>query len=111
LNVSFGPRPGSFFADAVALKRYRWNNLPASLDDKLQDLLSKRSIWSGSGHGKIHDVAINASEGWVLLLERGKKYDWGGALPEELKEALKQGKDRKAAISVATQFLQIDQSS
>jgi len=103
--VSFGPQPGSFFANAVALKKYRWKDLPESLEDKLQDLLSKRSIWSGSGYGKIHDVAINASEGWVLLLERGKKYEWGESLPEELKEALKQGKDRKATISVATQVL------
>ncbi|RDL32092.1 uncharacterized protein BP5553_09494 [Venustampulla echinocandica] len=99
LNVSFGPRPGSFFADACELKRYRWRNLPAGLENEIQRLLSSASFWKRTGYGKIYDVAMNASEGWVLLQKKGEKYTWGGILPEELKEALQQGKDRKAPIS------------
>jgi hypothetical protein len=104
LNVSFGPLAGSFFADAVGLRRYRWNNLPAALAGKLQELLWKRSIFSGSGYGTVHDVAINAHEGWILLLKRGKKYHWGGKLPQELGEALQEGLEKKVAISVGATF-------
>ncbi|PVH76088.1 hypothetical protein DL98DRAFT_300969 [Cadophora sp. DSE1049] len=50
-------------------------------------------------YGKIFDVAMNASNGWVLLSKKGEKYEWGGDLPPELTRALEFGIERKAAIS------------
>lgn len=111
LNVSFGPRAGSFFADACELKRYRWRNLPAGLENEIQRLLSTTSFWKKSGYGKIYEVAINASEGWVLLQKKGEKYTWGGTLPVELEEALQHGKDRKAPISVDSPPFALNQQS
>jgi hypothetical protein len=82
LIVSFGPDAGSFFAEAwrPKLKDYRWENLPPALNSKLQNL---------RGCGKrIWDVALNASKGWVLQLDEGKQWVYGGSLPRELERAL-----------------------
>lgn len=102
INVTFGPRPGSYFADVCELKEYRWANLPVSLEEKLQSLMTRSaSMFSRGTYGKIFDVAINASEGWVLLSRKGQKYEWGGELPADLIRALYSGVERKAAISVS----------
>lgn len=90
--LSLGPAPGSFFADAYRLKRYRWANLPASLEDEIQKEICHKS------YGIIYDVAINSAGGWVVQLEKGKLYRWGGALPQELERALSEGRRRKTII-------------
>jgi len=90
--LSFGPAPGSFFADDCGT-RYRWANLPFDLEDTLQKIVCLH------GYGKISDVAINAAGGWVVQLD-GVDYEWGGQLPDRLRRALKTGKERKAHIEV-----------
>jgi hypothetical protein len=95
------------FADAIKLHRYRWANLPIDLNNAIQDELNLR------GYGKISDVAMNATGGWVMHFReedavgrwlRGRKqsaqFRWGGELPDELKKALEQGRDRRAKIRV-----------
>ncbi|KAK0122515.1 hypothetical protein ONS95_010743 [Cadophora gregata] len=100
MNVTFGPQPGSFFADLCEVKEYRWSHLPPSLESKLQSLMTANATFLRRGiYGKIFDVAINASEGWVLLMKKGEKYERGGELPPELIRALELGVERKAAIS------------
>ncbi|KAH7413515.1 hypothetical protein BKA64DRAFT_661166 [Cadophora sp. MPI-SDFR-AT-0126] len=100
MNVTFGPRPGSFFADMCELKEYRWSSLPWSLEEKLQSLMTRGArLFRRGTYGKIFDVAINASGGWVLLSKKGGKYEWGGDLPVELTRALEFGVERKAAVS------------
>jgi len=94
LITSFGPSPGSFFADSFDLKRYRWANLPADLEDEIQNHICCNR------YGKIFDVAINAMGGWVMQLDRGKQFSWGGRLPDDLTQALSAGKRRKATINV-----------
>jgi hypothetical protein len=87
LITSFGPAAGSFFADAwkPKLKCYRWENLPADLNRKLQELRKYGSIW---------DVALNASNGWVLQLDKGKQWVYGGPLHRDLERALSEVQDR-----------------
>ncbi|KAH6717516.1 hypothetical protein BKA61DRAFT_715798 [Leptodontidium sp. MPI-SDFR-AT-0119] len=102
MNVTFGPKSGSFFADVCELKEYRWANLPWTLEERLQSLMSSTRFFGcfrRGMYGKIYDVAINASEGWIMLLKQGEKYEWGGELPADLRRALEHGKERKAAIS------------
>jgi hypothetical protein len=94
LIISFGGESGSFFADAFRLKRYRWNKLPIDLEDEIQKEVCR------NGYGKIYDVAMNAVGGWVMQLNKGARFRWGGQLPEDLKQALQRGSQRKATISV-----------
>lgn len=110
LKISLGPLPGSFFADAYRLNRYRWANLPGELENELQKEVGRRS------YGKIVDVAMNATGGWVIQLDEGDTtigigrmfgrpkevmhFRFGGSLPMELKEALKEGHKRLAKIIV-----------
>jgi hypothetical protein len=86
LIVSFGPTAGSFFADAwrPKLKCYRWENLPADLNRKLQALRKYGNIW---------DVALNASNGWVLQLDKGRRWAYGGELHAELEWVLSETRD------------------
>jgi hypothetical protein len=104
--TSFGPHSGSFFADAFRLNRYRWSNLPADLEDRIQEHVSlygygNQKTWQ---ENKIHDVAINTVGGWIMQLKRGAHFIWSqgeGRLPKELQEALAEGERRKWTISVA----------
>ena len=91
--LSFGPSPGSFFADDCR-STYRWANLPRGLEDAIQKIVCKYK------YGKIYDVMMNAKGGWVIQLEKGKKYMWGGELPARLDQALSDGKKRNASIKV-----------
>ncbi|KAF2671462.1 hypothetical protein BT63DRAFT_423665 [Microthyrium microscopicum] len=90
--LSFGPDPGSFFADNGET-RYRWSNLPHDLDDAIQDIVCRER------YGKIHDVAINGAGGWVIQLNKGKEYKWGGPLEERFRVALENGEQRRATIT------------
>ncbi|KAH7370939.1 hypothetical protein BKA65DRAFT_532463 [Rhexocercosporidium sp. MPI-PUGE-AT-0058] len=99
MNLTFGPRSGSYFADVCELKEYRWANLPYSLEETLQSLMSRKRLFRRGTYGKIYDVAINARGGWVLLLKQGEKYEWDGELPADLRRTLEHGAARKAAIS------------
>ncbi len=101
LITSFGPSSSSFFADAFRIKRYRWANLPADLENEIQ----KQAFCSK--YGKIYDVAINAAGGWIMQLDRGVKFLWGGPLPEELRLALLNGKQRRTTISVISKSIQL----
>ncbi|KAF2797583.1 hypothetical protein K505DRAFT_358281 [Melanomma pulvis-pyrius CBS 109.77] len=92
LLLSLGPAPGSYFVDAYRLRVYCWENLPKDLNFILQRHVNRNK------YGTIHDVAINATAGWVMQLHKGKSYEWGGELPEELERALKRGQERKATI-------------
>jgi hypothetical protein len=94
LILSFGPAPGSFFANAYRLKRYRWANLPVGLEDAVQ-----RNVCLNR-YGKIHDIAINSMGGWVMQTNEGAQFQWDGQLPKELKQALSSGKAKGASISV-----------
>lgn len=109
-KLSLGPQPGSFFADARGLGSYRHSkNLPTDLDNAITDELSVR------GYGTISDVVMNATGGWVMYVRvenamgrffRGHKrrpqFCWGGikGLPGEIIEALQEGRERGATISV-----------
>ncbi|KAL2066742.1 hypothetical protein VTL71DRAFT_2814 [Oculimacula yallundae] len=99
MNVTFGPKSGSFFADVCESREYMWDRLPRSLEIRLQRLLTRTKLISRGTYGKIYDIAMNASEGWVLLLKQGKEYESGGKLPPDLERALQRGRERKAAIS------------
>ncbi|KAF2732049.1 hypothetical protein EJ04DRAFT_554339 [Polyplosphaeria fusca] len=90
--ISLGAAPGSFFADAYRLRRYKWCNLPLDLEDEIQKEVCRR------GYGTIYDVAVNASSGWIMQFDRGRSYRWGGDLPLELKAALDGGRTRRATI-------------
>jgi hypothetical protein len=92
--LSFGPAPGSFFADDCRT-RYRWNNLPISLENAIQRIVCIQ------GYGRISDVTMNAAGGWVILLKNRPEYEWGGQLPDRLVQALRDGKQRKAVINVS----------
>jgi len=92
--LSFGPAPGSFFADDCRT-RYRWTNLPTTLEDTIQKIVCIH------GYGKISDVTMNAAGGWVIQLKNGAQYEWGGQLPDRLVQALYDGKRRKASINVS----------
>jgi hypothetical protein len=92
IRLTFGPAPGAFFLGYEKL--YRWARLPDGLEARVQDAVQQQD--------KIYDVALNATGGWVLLLREGKKYVWGGDLPDRLQEALEQGQREKATISVCT---------
>jgi len=92
--------PGSFFVDSFRLKRYRWNNLPPDLEDEIQKVISTTG-WVEAGKGKIWDVAINASGGWVMLLDQGKDWKMGGELPKNLRHALEEGKKNGVPIAVS----------
>lgn len=94
LLLTLGPTPGSFFFESNSLGFYRWGNLPCDLEDRIQQEVGRRR------HGTIYDVAINASGGWVMQFREGKKYTWGGALPEALKDALIAGTEEKKQIMV-----------
>lgn len=94
LLLSLGPGPGSFFADAFRLKRYKWHNLPSDLEDEIQRELGRKK------YGTIYDVALNSAGGWILQLKEGKKYRWGGTLPREIEAALEAGQARKSSIKV-----------
>lgn len=108
-KLSLGPQPGSFFADVKKLQRYRWDRVPRDLNNALQDELAKE------GYGKISNVAMNATGGWVMHFreepvmgrlfkgrKRASQFCWGGeaALPKTLVAALQLGHDRRAKISV-----------
>jgi hypothetical protein len=86
LITSFGPAAGSFFAEGwrPRLKRYAWENLPPDLNRKLQELK----------YGGIWDVALNASNGWVLQLDEGRQWIYGGSLHPELARALSEVRDK-----------------
>lgn len=94
LLLSLGPAPGSFFADAFRLRRYRWSNLPVDLEDNIQKEVCSH------GYGRIYDVAINSVGGWVLQFDKGKTYKWGGMLPNELENALQEGRNGNVTIKV-----------
>jgi len=105
LKLSLGPQPGSFFVDAPKLNLCRFENLPRDLNNAILNELNQRK------YGKISDVAINATEGWVMhfrvrkwLSRREHQFCWGGeeGLPNKLKEALQQGRDRRAKICVCS---------
>jgi hypothetical protein len=102
--ANFGPRSGSFFADSSRLKRYRWSNLPAELEDEIQNHVSLNGY--GNQKSKIHDVSINALGGWVVQFKRGSQFKWSQGdqdpplLPIELHKALKEGEAKKWTISV-----------
>jgi hypothetical protein len=87
LITSFGPTAGSFFADAwrPKLRFYRSENLPPELNKKIQTV---------RGYGKIWDVALNALNGWVLQLDRGRQWVSGGKLHHELERVLSETRDR-----------------
>lgn len=89
LIASFGPAAGSFFAEAwrPKLKRYAWENLPPDLNRRLQQMK----------YGSIWDIALNASGGWVLQLDEGKHWEYGGDLPKDLKRALSEVREKNAA--------------
>jgi hypothetical protein len=104
--TSFGPHPGSFFADAFHLSRYRWSNLPAELENRIQEHVSLYGCANQKTcqENKIHDVTINAVGDWVMQLKRGARFIWShgeGRLPNELQDALAEGERRKWTISVA----------
>lgn len=115
LIASFGPRPGSFFADAFRLNRYRWSKLPADLEDEIQKHVSlsgygNQKTWQDN---KIHDVAINCTGGWIMQLKRGTRFLWSQGergLPAELQSALAEGERRKWTISVALMVLLTEES-
>jgi hypothetical protein len=92
LLVTFGPAPGSFFADDRR-SRYRWANLPTHLEDTLQRLVCKH------GYGRIVDVTINSTGGWVVQL-KNDDFEFGGELPARLQSSLQEGKKRKSSIKV-----------
>jgi hypothetical protein len=92
LSITFGPFPGSFFADD-GRTRYRWVNLPSDLEDAIQRLVCKH------GYGKIVDIAINARGGWVVH-KKNDDIEFGGQLPERLQQALLDAKRRKTSIKV-----------
>ena len=97
--LTFGPDSGSFFADAFSLKRYRWANLPAELENAIQKNMST------NGYGKIHDISINSHGGWVMQTKEGAQFQWGGRLPKMLEQALSKGSDRRASIAVMLSVL------
>lgn len=99
LILGLGPGPGSFFADAYELERYRWSNLPIDLEDEIQKEICRK------GYGKIYNIAINSDGGWVIQRDKGRDYDWGGALPRELEYALSEGKKKKTPIQVCSYVL------
>lgn len=88
--AGFGPDPGAFFANAFRLKEYHWENLPGDL---MREIRSKTN--RGYGKADIWDVAVNALGGWVMQFDEGAQYMTGGKLPEELTEALRDGRERK----------------
>lgn len=88
--ICLGPRPGSVFVDAYKLKRYKWENLPPSLNLELQDILM-----NGYERCGIEDVQMNALGGWVILLHGGKDFVFGGELPYELRILLQDTKRSK----------------
>jgi hypothetical protein len=92
--LSFGPAPASFFADDCRT-RYRWNNLPISLENAIQRIVCIH------GYGRISDVTMNAAGGWAIQLKNGAEYEWGGQLPDKLVQALRDGRQRKAFINVS----------
>ncbi len=96
LIASFGPSPGSFFVDAFRQKRYRWQNLPADLEDEIQKIVCEYG-WVKEGKGKIWDVAINARGGWVLQLDEGADWRFGGELHPTLENALQEYRGRKGS--------------
>lgn len=91
MTASLGPLPGSIFVDAYALKRYKRANLPVDLEDNIQRILDVK----GYGDGEIHDVVMNANGGWVMLLDGGKKFAFGGELPFDLRVLLEDTKKSK----------------
>lgn len=91
--MSFGPKPGSFFADAYSLKRYKWLNLPTGLEDQIQ----KNICVKGYGNGEIQEVAMNARGGWIIVFNKGKRFEFGGNLPYELRKALQRARQTKLA--------------
>ncbi|KAF4628830.1 hypothetical protein G7Y89_g9323 [Cudoniella acicularis] len=100
LRVSYGPASGSFFADSfvpTGLKRYRWANLPADLENAIQEELCVNGYKSTKTN--INNVAINAVNGWVVQSKGGKKYQSGGELPLELINALAEGAKNGVAIN------------
>jgi hypothetical protein len=91
--ISFGPQASSFFADIVApgLKRYKPSNLPEGLDEEVQKNRDAK------GYGNIYEVMMNAVGGWVILFGEGESFEFGGTLPEKLKNVLAEAKITKKA--------------
>jgi hypothetical protein len=91
LITNFGPTAGSFFTEAwrPKLKCYRWENLPADLNRKLQEL---------GRYGRVWDAALNASNGWVLQLDEGKQWASGGPVHPDLERALSEVRNRNMAV-------------
>lgn len=100
MNVTFGPKAGSFFADVCEVQEYHKANLPVSLRQRIDSLPQEQHFWEGKFYGTIHDVAINANDSWVLVLKKGKQYEWSLDLPADLKTGLELGRNRGAIISV-----------
>lgn len=106
--ASYGPQAGSIFVNAFALKQYRWRNLPVELENHIQRALSVRGY--GDGKGVIQDVAMNASGGWVILFDEGKRFEFGGppgALPPRLEQALidaKRDRDPRRHIAIEVSY-------
>lgn len=117
LKVSFGPQPGSFFADAYSLKRYHWANLPTDLEFELQ------KEWREKNYGKIINITINAIGGWVMQIDGGsgkaavakifgrkkevQHFHFGGVLPPKLKKALTAGREDHAKIAVRSLIIEL----
>jgi len=85
-----GPRPGSAFIKAYSLKRYEWENLPPDLNRELLKIYSKGYEKSG-----IQDLAMNALGGWVILLNEGKNFAFGGELPFTLRILLQDAQEKQ----------------
>lgn len=107
---SFGPRPGNMFVDAYSLKRYKWANLPEELDDEIQRIYSVK----GYDKGVIHELTMNATGGWVMLLDEGKRFSFGGELPFDLRIILQDTQKSKREmpkldvsiyVSIVTSFI------
>jgi hypothetical protein len=115
-KLTLGPSPGSFFADVKKFREYRYEELPKDLHNAILGELNKR------GYGRISNVAINATGGWVMHFHeeaalvrlikgrtRPPQFCWGGeaALPGVLVDALRNGKERGAKISVCSPHIRI----
>jgi hypothetical protein len=84
MTITFGSKPGSFFVDAFSIPRYGWANLPPDLDNLIQRIVCVK----GYGDGVIKNVALNANGGWVMSLDEGSRFEFGGELPYDLRIVL-----------------------
>jgi hypothetical protein len=78
--TTLGPTPGSVFVNAYSLRRFEWENLPSSLNRELHRITAV-----GYQNCGLQDLTMSALGGWVILLNKGRNFSFGGLLPHDLK--------------------------